>query len=316
MARWTREQEEMAARKAAVFWLKSSERVIAHGGNPARLSSQDRMVLDSMDEFAEVYGLEWPGRSAKERIKKLAVEIAMDYLRNNRYPSVAEHFSSVRTAAGIKDVSSSDVNRLLGVYSDYVRAYNRTGMSETMRKLSSASSRDVKVGKGEISIVAKFPRGGYGSNIHTLQESAFQADRWRNRGRGQWEKSGVLARIAGDGTTIDFSMSAKMKGRMSSELVRIAADLKPYLDFRIVGIDPKKADFANRVVCDIEDLAELVRRNEGLEMEMTINSKDDEMAVHLAMEEHKAIRGIIEKMRHVVDKGARKHKLTIEYGKG
>lgn len=209
----------------------------------------------------------------------------------------------------------ADENRLLSVYNDYVRAYNKTGMAESQKKLSNASSRDIETAEGSISLSARFPRGGYGSNIRNLQESAFQADRWRNRGRGKWEKSGVQADVQGDGKEITFTLPVKMrKSRMASdELYRIASDLREYLHFRITGVDPKKADFANKVVCDVEELADLIRRNEGLEMELTIRSKDEAVAVSIAMEEHKAIKAIIEKMRKTVDRGARKRKLTVEY---
>lgn len=102
--------------------------------------------------------------------------------------------------------------------------------------------------------------------------------------------------------------------RVSKEIERIAAGLQPYVEFRIVGVDPKKADFASKIVCDLEEMADLIRRNEGMEMELTVRSGGGDVAVDLAMSEHKARSAIVKKIRKTVDKGAKKRGLTVRYG--
>jgi hypothetical protein len=87
-------EKDGIARRVANFWLKASERHIAAGLNPAKLSVQVRdLIIGEIDDYPVDTQ---PTSREITMMSKQAIAEAMFLLRNGRFPTVRAHFSQPR----------------------------------------------------------------------------------------------------------------------------------------------------------------------------------------------------------------------------
>ena len=99
--------------------------------------------------------------------------------------------------------------------------------------------------------------------------------------------------------------------KIAGELHSISSSLKEYVRFKITDVGPKKADFVNSVCSDIDDLADRIRRNEGLAMTVERVSNGDDTEVSISMSDHDAAKAIREEMVQRLSTLGKKRKLDI-----
>jgi hypothetical protein len=100
--------------------------------------------------------------------------------------------------------------------------------------------------------------------------------------------------------------------RVAHELFSASADLKEYVRFTFDDVDPKAADFVNAVCSEIDDLADRIRRNEGLELKVERDSQDDDTEVRILMSDHEAMKAIREEMIEELGKLGKEKKLDVK----
>jgi 4-hydroxy-3-methylbut-2-enyl diphosphate reductase IspH len=99
--------------------------------------------------------------------------------------------------------------------------------------------------------------------------------------------------------------------RVAKELRGIVARLKKYVHFEFKDIDQKRADFVNAICSNIDDLADRIRRNEGLEMKVVRRSDGDHVTVQVLMDDHEEAKAIREELVERVSTLSKKKKLNV-----
>ncbi len=92
----------------------------------------------------------------------------------------------------------------------------------------------------------------------------------------------------------------------------VSSDLKEYVRFDFDNVDPKQADFVNAVCSDIDDLADRIRRNEGMNLVVERKSNGDRTEVRILMSDHEAMKAIREEMIEKLGKLGKKKKLDVK----
>ena len=103
-----------------------------------------------------------------------------------------------------------------------------------------------------------------------------------------------------------------MKSFVAKDLFAVSENLQQYLKFKFTEVQPKQADFVNAICNEIDDLAERIRRNEGLTMKVDKDSQNDETIMCISMTPHESNKAITENLAKKLNKMCRKKKLKVE----
>src|SRR3990172_5911587 len=100
--------------------------------------------------------------------------------------------------------------------------------------------------------------------------------------------------------------------KVARELQAVSSKLKELINFQFVEVDAKQSDFVNSICSEIDDLADRIRRNEGLRFEIERVSEDDSTSVKIRMTDHEALKAIREEIAEKLGKMSKKKKLEIK----
>jgi hypothetical protein len=102
---------------------------------------------------------------------------------------------------------------------------------------------------------------------------------------------------------------------IAKELSAVSDDLKELISFRFDEVSPKHADFVNAICSEIDDLADRIRRNEGLTMSVQRVSDGQETAVKVLMSDHEAMEAIRKEIAEKLGKLGKKRKIEVKVEK-
>lgn len=100
--------------------------------------------------------------------------------------------------------------------------------------------------------------------------------------------------------------------RVAHELKAVSSKLKELISFGFSDVEPKKADFVNAVCSEIDDLADRIRRNEGLKIVVERTSEGNNTAVKIRMTDHEALEAIREEIAEKLGKMGKKKKIDVK----
>ena len=103
--------------------------------------------------------------------------------------------------------------------------------------------------------------------------------------------------------------------KIAHELRAVSDGLKELISFSFLDVEPDKADFVNAICTEIDDLADRIRRNEGLKLVVERSSEDDGTSVRMRMTDHEALKAIREEIAEKLGKMGRKKKVEVRIGK-
>lgn len=94
-------RREYISNSVAIGWLLNAEKVIARGASPMKLSVVARdQIKDMLSQLPETILL--PSSSGITRMENNCLRFALYLLRNGRYPSVAQHFTTTKVIKNTK----------------------------------------------------------------------------------------------------------------------------------------------------------------------------------------------------------------------
>jgi hypothetical protein len=102
--------------------------------------------------------------------------------------------------------------------------------------------------------------------------------------------------------------------RIAKELGEVSNSLMGLLDFTFDGIEQGDYDFINRICGEIDDFADRIRRNEGLDMSVEKVCGGDSTSVKIRMTDHEALKAIKEELARKLTKMSKKKNLNLRVG--
>jgi hypothetical protein len=100
--------------------------------------------------------------------------------------------------------------------------------------------------------------------------------------------------------------------KVARELKAVSSKLKELISFGFTDVESKKCDFVNAICTEIDDLADRIRRNEGLKLVVERSSEGSNTAVRIRMTDHEALKAIREEIAEKIGKMGKKKKIDVK----
>jgi hypothetical protein len=93
--KWQKSDTKDTGIRAAFFWLKACQRVLAAGGKPEKLADNDGLIREEINLHASLYDIEGMPSGLAKHVMEQALKAADDEMRcfPTRYADVIKHFS-------------------------------------------------------------------------------------------------------------------------------------------------------------------------------------------------------------------------------